>query len=453
MGRYPYEQRVVPPEEPGPRVESRVSANGKRKVLIISYPFPPRNTIGSQRFYRLSKYFPQFGWEPIVLTVKRPGNTPEGIRVISTDCIDFTAILKRMAGFRQDQGVHQQLGIKVSKNFNYSTWKSKAIKLVRDVVTFPDDVNGWYFYAVRAASEVLDKERVDAIVSTSDPVTSHLIARKLKRKYRIPWIADFRDLWTQNHYYDRNGLFRALERRIEVKTLSDADVLVTANPQVELFKDLHPDRRIVCVTNGYDPEDFTGEAGPIRDRFTITYTGTLYTGKRDPSMLFSVVARLIHEGKILRDRVEIRFFGCDEEWLFEEVKSHGLNDVVSIQGLVPRRDVLALQRESHLLLLLLWDNEKEEDICPGKLYEYLGARRPIIAIGGPGSAVRRLLVATNAGSFASDQEMLRRSILSYYEEYKSTGSVANYCTSAVERYSYRAITKQYAELLDSLAVK
>jgi glycosyltransferase involved in cell wall biosynthesis len=244
------------------------------------------------------------------------------------------------------------MGIEITKNFNYPTLKSKAIKFVRQLVAFPDEERGWYGHAVEAASQLIDKGRIDAIISTSSPVTSHLIAKKLKQKYGLPWIADLRDLWTQNHYSEKFKVIEFFERQLEIATLSQADALVTVSePLVDALRDLHRNKDVHCITNGYDPDDFQVSPGLVR-KFTISYTGALYNGIRDPSMLFETVSDMIGRKRIDPDLIEIRFFGNRAEWLAEDVKKSGLENVVRIYGAVPRGEAISRQQESQLLLLL-----------------------------------------------------------------------------------------------------
>ncbi len=425
-----------------------------KKILIISHPFPPLQTIGSQRPYRLSKYFPKFGWEPIVLTVKRPGRLPEGIRIYETDNQDIASVIKLKIGFNPAKTMHEQLGITVSKRCNFPTWKSKIIKLVSEIINFPDDRRYWFKIAFKSASELLEGEKIDAIISTSSPVTSHLIARKLKQKYKIPWIADLRDLWTQNPYSNKFGLIKYFEKRLELKTLSDADALVTVTtPWINMFKILNKNKKVFCVTNGYDDDDFLKLPSKLTTKFTLTYTGQLYNGKRDPLLLFEVVAQLIKEKKIDRNLINIRFFCLKEDWLVNEVNKYDLEGVVRFYGFVPREEVLERQKESQILLLLLWNNKYEEGFCPGKVYEYFGARRPIIAVGGREHTVKDLLETTNAGKYTWNHDTLKNILLEYYQEFIKFGAIECHSNSNVENYTYNSITKKYSEIINKIIVK
>jgi glycosyltransferase involved in cell wall biosynthesis len=422
-----------------------------KKLLVISYFYPPHPGIGAQRPYRLAKYFPEFGWEPIVVTAKYPGRSREKFRLIETDEKNRVSSLKRIAGLDPGKGFQEQVGLASTKEHNNGNWKSKIIKLAKELVNFPDDRVGWYRYAYAAARRVLDSERVDVILSTSSPVTSHLIASALKRRYGIPWLADLRDLWTQNHFYNKFDLIKYFERRLELKTLIDADVLVTVTDRFAAeLKTLHRDKRIFCITNGYDTDDFPEMTAQLTQKFTITHTGQLYNGKRDPSLLFEVIVKLLNENKLKRDLIEIRLYGDAEEWLIDMIKRHNLQDIVTSYGLLPREEALKKQKESQILLLLLDSTNKEAGVYPAKIFEYLGAKRPILAFGGSGGIVKELLGTTAAGKFAENRDMLQTFLLEYYQEFLQTGLLKYKSSETVRQFTYYELAKKYSQLLHDI---
>ena len=424
-----------------------------KKVLIISYSFPPLQDIGSQRPYGLAKYFPKYGWEPIVLTVKHPGKLPDGIRIIETDYKEILKEIKLKVGFNPDEMVHKQSGIKVSNNFNCSTWKRKIIKLAKEVIYFPDDKRGWYKFAVKSASEFLLREKIDAIISTSPPETTHLIARRLRQKYKIPWVADLRDPWAQLYDDNKYGLITYFEKRLAAKTLADADALVTVtNPQSDVLKVLFKDKKIFCITNGYDTDDFPETPSELTGKFTITHTGQLYNGERDPSLLFEVVGNLIKKNKIKRDLIDIKFYGPKEDWLINEIKKYNLEGIAYLYDVIPREEVLERQRESQVLLLLRLNNKTEKGDCPGKLFEYFGARRPIIAAGGYGGIIKDLLEETNAGKCGENAEVLENILLEYYQEFIKFGEVKCCSNKKIENYTYGLIAQKYSDVLNKILI-
>jgi glycosyltransferase involved in cell wall biosynthesis len=429
-----------------------------KKVLIISYCFPPRGWAGGLRIQGLAKYLPEFGWEPIILTPKLPESPNTKFRIIQTPYRDVIGSLTKAIGFKTEEGVKSQ----IKKKLGMCTPKNKRLFVdsillfIQEIIAYPDLEKGWYQYAIKAGSELLQQEKIDAIISSSSPVTCHLIAKELKMKYKIPWIADLRDLWTQNHYYQYTRIRKFIERRLELKILHEADAIVTVSqPLAEMLGRLHKNGIIYSIPSGFDPEEANSASNAnLTKKFTIIHTGQLYQGKRDPSKLFAAFDKLIPEGKINPNDVEVRFYGSKEDWLESDVKRYGLQDIVNWYGIIPRNIALEKQRESQVLLLLLWDHPEEIGVYTGKIFEYLAARRPILAIGGPEGVVKELLADTNAGIYATSVDDVKKALEGYYREYKLKGYVEYKGERAeIDKYSQREMARKFAEVLGTLTRK
>lgn len=423
-----------------------------RKVLIITFFFPPHPEVGGLRIQGLAKYLPEFGWEPIILAPKLPGKPDKRFKVIQTPYHDIISSWKKRFGFRADKTVKEQLGVRSKKNKR--TLVDYLITLAMEVIAYPDAQKGWYPYAVKAAEDIIKQEKVDAIISSSKPETCHLIAKELKVKYSIPWIADLRDLWTQNHYYPYSLLRKFRERRLEIKTLKEADALVTVSqPLAEKLKILHKEKPVYVIPNGFDPEEINpNPACNLTKKFSITYTGRFYEGKRDPSKLFEALCDLISKEEINSNEVEVRFYGPVEDWLREDIKHYRLENIVKIHGTVPRKIALEKQRESQILLLLLWDHPEEIGVYTAKIFEYLAAQRPILAINGPPrSVVKELLNETGAGVYARSVEEIKDAIRKFYCEYKSKGFVEYHGKrTKVFRYSQKEMARKFSIILNKI---
>jgi len=422
-----------------------------KKVLILSYFFPPRPGMGSMRFYGISKYLPRFGWEPIIITAKLPSHHSHDVKVIETKYFDINKLFKSICGFDHKMGIFDQLhGTQYKKKGNWFIIINKLIKLSQDILNFPDEHIGWYTYALKAASDLILSDNINAIISTSYPVTAHLVANKLKSKYKIPWIADYRDLWSQNIYKNKLFLLKYIETILEYNTIQKADYLVTVDSDVDRLKSLHKDKNIYHITNGYDPDELSISPFFESNKFTITYTGgTLYYGKRDPSMLFQAINEMINDDIIDRLNIELLFYCPKEIWLINKIKEYNLNDIVTLKGYIPRSDVLREQRRAHLLLLMQWNHPSERSAYSGKLFEYLAARRPIIAFG-PGGIVNKLIYDTEAGHYVNNLIELKKYISAYYKEYLQTGEVKYKGNQNIYKYNYHSIAKLYASILDNL---
>jgi len=422
-----------------------------KSVLIITYYFPPMTDIGGLRLYGLAKFLHTYNWDPIILTSPLPGNPDPRLRILQTPYDDVVGQWKKRLGVNPKESLNTQFNVS-SKKDRLSVI-DRLVFLPGEIITYPDEKIGWYDYAVRAGDELLQREHVDLILSSAYPETSHLIARTLAEKYNIPWVADLRDLWTQNPYVTHCAVRNFFERKLELRTLGKANALVTVSePLAADLQRLHTHTPVHVIKNGFNPDDACYVPPALSDKFTITYTGVLYNGKRDPAMLFEALENLVSEGIMDPDRVEVRFFGSQDPWLFEEIRQYHLEGVVTVNGPVPRSIALKRQRESQLLLLLLWDNPQDQGVYTGKVFEYLAARRPILAVGGPDRCVvESLLMETGTGEYIRSIEELKHFLRDCYNEFKEMGRVP-YAgeEEKIMQYSQETMAKEFSDLFDTV---
>lgn len=421
-----------------------------KRVLIVAYHFPPDPSIGSLRMKGLAKYLPDFGWEPVILTKKLSEKPNMQINIVETpfEEHDILNSFKRKIGLNPETPIKSSIS---NKGVNRSLLYSVSRFFMLEFIAYPDIHKNWYSYAYKDGSDLLNNQKIDAIISSSSPEISHIIANSLKDKYDLPWIADFRDLWTQNHYYKYTYLRSHREKKLEINTLSKADSLVTiSEPLAEKLRSLHKGKKVYSITNGFDPKEMVNGILTLSDKFTITYTGNLYFGKRDPSKLFVALSELISEKKLNPNNIEVRFYGNKEYWFDKNVEKYGLKRIVNHYGIVPRKIALEKQRESQILLLLLWDNPDELGVYTGKVFEYLSSQRPILALGSSnGSVVKELLEETSAGFYASSVEDIKEFIKKSYDEYEFNNFVS-YNSDMIEKYSQREMARKFAEILNDI---
>ena len=425
-----------------------------KKVLIITYHFPPRPTVGSLRPSGVAKYLPEFGWEAIILTARLPGRPAPGFRVIETPYNVALGFLRRFLGLDSEQNLMTQIA-QLKKKLRIRSEKSVFDFLLArwgEITAYPDPQKGWKAFATGAGNDFLQKESVDAMISTSSPVTSHIIARQLREKHGIPWVADFRDLWTQNLYYPYSPIRKAIERRLELSTLHQADALVTVSePASSKLGTLHKGKPIYIIGNGFDPEEINSPAVDLTDKFTITYTGNLYPGKQTAEPLFVALRDLIAKGIMDVNNIEVRFYGAELGWIDKQAERYGLGDIVKQFGIVPRENALHRQRESQLLLLIKWNDSKERGAYSAKIFEYLSAKRPILAVGGYRDVVDELLVETKTGTSGANPEDLKIILIEMYREYQAMGRVQYRGEeSKINRYSHREMAHKFAEVLNKV---
>ncbi len=417
------------------------------KVLIIARYF-------GTRIPGLIKYLPEFGWQPVLLTTDIPVDNPlpPGISAIETPYRDASGFWRKL--FRQKADLDSK-----SRLENYFTTTSRksligrVLSLGGEIINYPDSYKGWKSLAVTAGDDLFSRENINAIISSSSPVTGHLIARELKNRYRVPWIADLRDLWSQNHNYYYSPLRRMFDRRIERKTLSVSGALVTVSqPWADRLGTLHRGKAIYAVTNGFDPEKTDITPSRLTSKFTITYTGTIYGRKQDPAKLLISLRSLISEGVMDPDNVEVRFYGARLAWLDKEISKYGLSGVVKQYGTVPQQAAIEKQKESQLLWLMDWDDSAENGWYPLKIFEYLGSGRPVLATGGvAGNVVDVLLTKTKGGIHAVTTDSIKDSLRDLYGEYKLKGEVPYHgLREEIDRYTHRKMTGEFVAILDGL---
>lgn len=430
----------------------RTSPN--RSVLIIAFSYPPKQGIGSIRPGGLAKYLPQFGWKPIVVTSQLPpGPRPPG-RIVEAPFQSYRPYWMAKFGLVDGINVTQQLErlpLPMKSMPHLKPVVQRSLRWIRSSTTYPDAFNSWRAAADKAVLEISRTTAVDAIVSTGPPASCHLVARKAKSILRRPWIADVRDPWCDHPYSGHGVVRRFLDERLELRTLRDADVLVSVSPDwVTPLGQRHHPKPCHWIPNGFDPDDFP--AGPIAPsaKFSITHTGTYFGGRRSPALLFKVLRELISNGVICRDKLAVHFYGPREHWLSEMVKDHDLTHVVRLHGVVPRDAALAAQRSAQLLLLLRCEDAADSGFIPGKLFEYMASRRPIIALGGPPGAAPDLLAETSSGIHVTTEAQLKDYLTLSYTTFEGSGMLAPRGNEvAINQYSHVEMARRFADLLDT----
>lgn len=466
-----------------------------KKVLLIAFYFNQTNAIASKRLRGIAKYLPQFGWEPIVIVPKSNinyGNSFENsfesslknsfknsnFKVIETDYEYMTDRwfnkFKNKKNTKNDTKLKSKNEIEevnennindknkiISKNNPEETSKlaskttskaiSKAISIAGEIFAYPDGMKYWYEPAIKVSKEAIEVNNIEAMISSSWPVTSHIIAKDLKKKYNLKWIADLRDLWNLNPYVKHTFIRNYFEKKLEIETFEYADVLTTTTELAsKKLKELHPQKKICTVMSGYDIEDITNNNTPKnQEKLNFTYAGSLYGGKRNPKLLFKGINELIHEDKINPLLLSLDFYG-DNFGLKETAEEYGIEDLVNIHGTIPHEEVLKKQKESQALLLLSWNNKKEEMFLPGKIYEYLAAKRPVLSIGYREGSLKDLIEKTEIGYHVSTLEETKNSIMKFYNNFNENKVLRYNGNSEVNKYSIISTAQKFGNILDSI---
>ncbi|KZX15833.1 hypothetical protein MBCUT_12530 [Methanobrevibacter cuticularis] len=655
-----------------------------KKVLLIAFYFNQTNEIASKRLRGLAKYLTNFDWEPIVIVPKLDNfpsinhefnviethyedmldkwlnkfklnssfnsnndfniTTPtvDNININSTvdnsdfnstvDNSDFNSTVDNSdfnstvdnSDFNSTVDNSDFNSTIDNNNFNSITstnkLSSKIISMMGEVFAYPDGMKYWYKPAIEASQNIIENNDIDAIISSSWPITSHIIAKNIKKQYNIPWIADLRDLWNMNPYVHHTFIRSFFERRLEIKTFKYADALTTTTERAALkLKSLHKDKNVYPILSGFDPEDilknndynfdilnikninkydskninennnynsiynsinsniknnqdnfdltndtndinnsnvisvdsaindisgnfrvdnltnatnatdvvdvdktvFTdiknnigindniststtdfnntlddfrlntegtannttfsnirdnsvvSDDGIVRDSslndndnfdsindnnhnidnadsiLDFIYAGSLYNGKRNPEVLFKAISELINEKKIDASKIALNFYG-DSEGLEKTAKIYHVRDIVTIHGSIHHNEVLKKQIKSQVLLLLSWNNENEKMFLPGKVYEYLAVKRPVLSIGYKEGSLKDLIEKTNVGVHVSTLSETKSAIMNFYNDFIKNGKVTYNGNDEVNQYSMMNTAKEFGKLLDSL---
>ena len=323
-----------------------------KKVLIVTDLFH-----ASPRIPGLCAYLREFGWEPVILTTSL-GENPEArkgppndfnkkFKVVEVPYESLITVLKKIGGFKTGTtGARAEIEKKFGGNSLRNRLIKKIILWAGAIIAYPDELRAWRKPAIQRGHALLAEDKFDAILSSSSPVTSHRIAHALKKQHRLPWSADLRDLWTQNHYYLYPKIRKLFEIPLEMRTLGGADALITVSDSLaQKLRSRYGTKPIFVITNGFDPASVNNPPAPLTKKFTITYTGTIYRGKQLPEKLFSALHTLIADHQVNKEDVEIRFYGPSLDWLDNLIERYDLHAIVTQHGLVAHGKAILRQRE------------------------------------------------------------------------------------------------------------
>jgi hypothetical protein len=361
-----------------------------KKILFVAATFYPLNKVSVLRMGQWVKYLAKNGYEVTVLTTKKYSfmgsldlvvKLPNNVKIVEIDFLPF--FLKKTV--LTDQINHA--------GFNDNIYNIKLIvrKIRNYIGNFFDLYDFWINPAYKEALKLYEKERFDFIISSFSPPASHIIAHKVKKKYpKLKWIADFRDLWAYNHIIRAKSFLGVLERYKEKRILKNVDKIITVSkPLSEIMENVYNNKEVYTIENGFDPEEFPNWKKDliikpkIKNKLIISYLGTIYPEKRDPSILFEAVNELIDEKIISKEQIEIDFYGDNKKQLEDIIfkKNYNKYKIINIRGFVSRNESLKIQKESDLLLFLEWNDISAKGVLTGKLFEYLVSGTPILSIG------------------------------------------------------------------------
>lgn len=421
-----------------------------RKILVIAYYWPPAGGPGVQRWLKFVKYLPEFGINPLVYVPKNPTypiidknlvkEIPKDVKIIRQpikEPYSSASILSKKRAKTISSGVIQEKNPSIVE---------KLMLWIRGNLFIPDARKLWVKPSIKFLSNIIEEEGIDTIVTTGPPHSMHLIGLGLKEKLDVHWIADFRDPWTSIGYHKKLRLTSTSQKKhklLEKQVLNNADkIVVTSLTTQEEFRGL-TSKPIKAITNGFEE---VPKAEVLDDDFTISHIGSLLTG-RNPSILWETLKELCVENDSFSDLLKIQLAGVVGEEVLDSIEAYGLGKHVANLGYLSHEKVFDIQQKSQLLLLLEIDSEETKGIIPGKLFEYLNANRPILALGPEGWEAGEMVKSTNAGVFygKKDKKELKTVLLNWFEAFQNG---ALHCDSkGIEQYHRRALTKQLANFI------
>ncbi|MCM5663527.1 glycosyltransferase family 4 protein [Galbibacter mesophilus] len=422
-----------------------------KKVLIITYYWPPAGGPGVQRWLNFVKFLPEFEIEPIVFIPENPDYPMEDASFLE-EVPKNARILKhpifepyKLASFFSKKKTKQ-----ISKGIISSEKQSvvESIMLwIRGNFFIPDARVFWVKPSVKYLESFIQKEQIDTIITTGPPHSVHLIGMKLKGMLDLKWIADFRDPWTNIGYHSDLKLTESSQKKhlaLERQVLNKANqVITTSYTTKEEFSGI-TEKPIEVITNGFLSEN-EGQK-ELSKNFTLSHIGSLLSG-RNPEVLWNAIGELLEELDGFKKDFELQLAGAVSEDVLRSIKAAGITDNLSVLGYVSHEEALHLQKSSQVLLLIEIDSEKTRGIIPGKLFEYLSAKRPIVAIGPNGWDVQKILEETKAGVYFeySEKENIKETIRSYYKAFKNANLHVN--SVNIEKFHRRALTAHLASIM------
>jgi len=423
-----------------------------KKVLIVTYYWPPAGGPGVQRWLKFVKYLPSYGIEPIVYIPENP-NYPILDESLLTEIPDTITTVKHpiKEPYKKARLFSKSHSKTISKGIIHmpknQSLVEKLLLFIRGNFFIPDARKNWVKPSVTFLSDYLIAHDIDAIITTGPPHSLHLIGLQLRQDLGLRWIADFRDPWTTIGYHKKlklTSLAKSKHKVLESKVLQAADtIIVTSNTTKTEFKAI-TNKPITVITNGYDVEQIPEVT--LDRTFTLSHIGSLLS-ERNPEVLWRVLSDLVVEHTTFKNDFKLKLIGAVSIEVLNAIEKHKLSTFLSHTPYVSHNEALKLQREAQVLLLVEINSEETKCIIPGKLFEYMAAERPIIGIGPKGSDIAQILATTNTGRYFnySDYISLKATILEYYEAFKSSKLETH--PIGLQQYSRKALTKKLAKAI------
>lgn len=407
-----------------------------------------------QRWLKFVKYLRDFDIDPVVFVPENPhyplidhsfeSEIPKGIEVIKHPIKEpyrFAKFLSKKKTQTISSGIISDK--KQSPLENFLLW-------VRGNYFIPDARVGWVKPSVKFLEKYLIDNPVDVVITSGPPHSLHLIGMELKKITKTPWLADFRDPWTSIGYQKKLNLSKKSQRKhekLETRVLQTADHIIVTSPTTEKQFEVITDIPITVITNGFDTAIV--EEVVLDTKFTLSHIGSLLT-ERNPETLWIILSELIHENDSFASDFQLQLAGVVSDEVVKSIESYCLSNYLKNIGYVSHKQALKIQKISQVLLVLEIDSIVTRAIIPGKIFEYLAAQRPILALGPRDSDIQSIISQTGTGAYFdySKEEEIKETLLSWYHKYKEEKLVLE--ATDINQYSRKDLTKKLAEVLRAI---
>ena len=423
-----------------------------KKLLIITYYWPPAGGPGVQRWLKFVKYLPEFNIQPIVYIPENP-TYPIIDKGLESEVSDKAIILKNKItepyGFASFFGKNKTKKISsgIIPNQKKQSFLEKTLLWVRGNLFIPDARFLWVKPSVKYLKKYIEENNINTIVTSGPPHSLHLIGLQLKKDLNVTWFADFRDPWTTIGYHKALKLSNYASRKhkaLEAAVLNSADTIIVTSKTTKTEFQALTSKPIEVITNGYDVEKIDKQS--LDDKFTLAHIGS-FLSERNPRILWKALNELIKENQDFKNDFQLKLIGAVSQEVLDTITEFKLADYVLNLGYLSHQEAMEHQRKSQVLLLIEINSEETKSIIPGKIFEYMAAERPIIALGPEESDFAEIITATNTGVFFSyyEKEKLKALLLNYYELFQNNNLKVH--AVGLQRYSRKSLTEQLAKLI------
>lgn len=435
-----------------------------KRVLVITYYWPPSGGSGVQRWVKFAKYLPQEGWQPVIYTPENPEYTavdhtlsaeiPHEAEIIRRPILEPYGVYRRLMGKGASTDMKTLTagaagGAVTEISGGKKTFRQRLSLWIRGNLFVPDPRVGWVRPSVRFLKKYLAEHPVDVIVTTGPPHSMHLIGQALHRELGLPWIPDFRDPWSRMYYLKHLPMTGRTWRRLlamEQSVLDECSAVLAVTPLVQEEFRAQTATPVEMITNGYDGGDFDQRVEPD-GLFNVVHTGLL-ASDGNPLNLWKVLGAKAWADPEFRKALRLRFAGKVDREVYRAVEDAGLKDNIVDLGYCDHLTAVREQLAATFLILPLRNDPEYRPILPGKLFEYLASRRPVLGIGQTDGAMARVLEETGAGATVGwdDLKGTGAFIDRAWEQYRSGGVPS--VGGDITRFSRRSLTRRLAALLD-----